>query len=309
MNSKIGNSGIPARALNIREKTSNVQTNDPLKMKKEFDGKSLDQILNQVADPNFKHNPQRVKGHGNADLGKDAFFKLMLTQLKQQDPTNPLKSHEMAAQLAQFTSVEQLSNMNETLGKMANGSEKGSKYDVLNLIGKIVGGDSGTIDRMKGDKEHVIGFNLPKDAERAVIEIKDDKGTLIKKYELTELKQGKNQIIWNGLGSDGSDANVGQYQAEITAFSKGQKIKADTQFKGAVDGVKFTGQGPQLIVDGKVLNLKDVKTIEVNKMKKDKQVNTINPNSQISKGAKVAKQTANLEQARMDSDLKEKLIR
>ena len=62
----------------------------------------------------------------------------MLTQLKQQDPTNPLKSHEMAAQLAQFSSVEQLTNMNQTLTKMSQKGTGSEKFDVLSLIGKMV---------------------------------------------------------------------------------------------------------------------------------------------------------------------------
>jgi flagellar basal-body rod modification protein FlgD len=310
MDAKVSGNSFPDRALNIREKSSGKKTTDPLKMKKEFGDKNLADILNSVADPNYKASKRKVKGVGNAELGKDAFFKLMLTQLKQQDPTNPLKSHEMAAQLAQFSSVEQLTNMNNTLTKMSQKGEGQDQYDVLNLIGKKVSGDSGQIDRKKGDRDHKIEFQIPQAAEKATVSIKDDKGMEIKKYELKDLKQGKNQIVWNGLHADGKDARVGQYSAHISAQSKGRKISASTEFQGAVDGVKFTNQGPVLMVDGKSLNLRDVKMIEEmnSKPKTQPNVSAIRPDTKKSEGAVLQnKDVANLDTAQMDKGLRQRI--
>ncbi len=309
MNVPIGSNSVPQRNLNVREVGSKTQTTDPLAMKKEFGDKSLSQVLNEVADPNFKANKRQVNGVGNPEMGKDAFFKLMLTQLKQQDPTNPLKSHEMAAQLAQFSSVEQLSNMNETLTKMSQGGNEQGKYDVLNLIGKTVSGDSSQIDRLKGDKDHAIEFNLPKAADNAVVQIKDDKGQVIKKYELKDLKEGKNQVVWNGLHNDGKEARVGHYMVDVSATSQGQKVVADTKFSGPVDGVQFTSKGPVLMVDGKSLNLKDVKKIEVAKEPTQASLkNVINQNSIVSTGA-IEDQglKPNLDTAKMDESLRMQL--
>ncbi len=309
MNVKIGTNSVPQRDMNIREQNSKSQTTDPLSMKKQFGDKSLSQVLNEVADPNFKANERKVNGVGNPEMGKDAFFKLMLTQLKQQDPTNPLKSHEMAAQLAQFSSVEQLSNMNETLTKMSQGGSEQGKYDVLNLIGKMVSGDSSQIDRMKGDKEHAVEFTLPKMAENATLQIKDDKGLVVKKYDLKDLKEGKNQVMWNGLHDDGKEARVGHYRVEISATSQGQKVAADTKFSGPVDGVQFTAKGPVLLVDGKSLNLKDVKKIEISKdQNQSLGKNVINQNSVVSAGA-IEDQglKPNLDTAKMDQSLRSQI--
>jgi flagellar basal-body rod modification protein FlgD len=308
MNQKITGNSFPQRALNVREQNSSMKTTDPLEMKKEFGDKSLQDILNQVADPNYKNQKRKVRGVGKSDLDKDAFFKLMLTQLKQQDPTNPLKSHEMAAQLAQFSSVEQLSNMNQTLTQMsAKGGEQG-KFDVLNLIGKQVSGDSGQIDRMKGDKEHMIEFNLPQAADKAKVVIKDDKGVTIKTYDLKDLKSGKNQVVWNGMHADGKDARVGQYSAHISAQAKGKKIIANTQFQGAVDGVQFTAKGPQLMVGGKTLGLRDVKKIEVPQVKTGAAARAHRMDQKVSQGAMEQKASAaNLDTAQMDKELRQKI--
>lgn len=309
MNQKITGNAFPQRDLNVREKSSNIKTTDPLKMKKEFGGKSLQDILNSVSDPNYAKSKRKVKGVGNAELGKDAFFKLMLTQLKQQDPTNPLKSHEMAAQLAQFSSVEQLSNMNETLTKMSQKGGENDKFDVLNLIGKKVSGDSGQIDRMKGDKDHKIEFNLAQAADQATVTIKDDKGITIKTYDLKDLKKGKNQLVWNGLHSDGKDARVGHYTAHISAQGRGQKVPASTQFSGSVEGVQFTAKGPVLMVGGKTLNLRDVKKIEVPKQSSSQtRAALIQPDQKVSKGAVEEKKIlSNLDTAQMDKSLRQKI--
>ncbi|MEM7647193.1 MAG: flagellar hook assembly protein FlgD [Pseudomonadota bacterium] len=230
MNSRIGANSFPQRAQNIREKTSGVQTTDPLAMKKEFGDKNLGDILNQVADPNFKASKRKVKGVGNAELGKDAFFKLMLTQLKQQDPTNPLKSHEMAAQLAQFSSVEQLSNMNETLTKMSQKGGEENKFDVLNLIGKKVSGDSSRIDRIKGDREHKVEFTLPKESEKVTVSIKDGKGIVVKKYELTQMKKGAGWQVFGRRAGQGVQSEVLPPSARAYAMRRWPR-SADQAFR------------------------------------------------------------------------------
>ncbi len=309
MNKGITTNAFPQRGVNVREQSSGLKTTDPLKMEKEFGGKSLEEVLNQVADPNYAKSKRKVQGVGNAELGKDAFFKLMLTQLKQQDPTNPLKSHEMAAQLAQFSSVEQLTNMNETLEKMSHKDSQAGRYDVLSLIGRKVSGDSGQIDRMKGDKEHAIEFTLPEAAEKVTINIKDDKGMTVKTYDLKDMNKGKNQLVWNGLHSDGKDARVGQYSAHITAQAKGRKISASTEFHGKVDGVQFTAKGPVLMVGGKTLNLRDVKKIEVAKERSGLGASVMRPDQKVSQGAvHEEKPLANLDTAQMDQELRKKIV-
>jgi flagellar basal-body rod modification protein FlgD len=311
MHTKIGSTPFPQRGATITEKSSKVQTTDPLAMREQFGDKSLDQILNSVADPNFQAKANRVKGVGNPDLDKDAFLKLMLAQLQQQDPTNPMQSHEMAAQLAQFTSVEQLTNINENMKAMTQAQGQQGQYDVLSLIGKHVSGDSSQIDRKKGDKEHIIEFSLPQDVSSAKVAIKDIKGVVVREYELNELKEGKNQLSWNGLLDNGQDARVGEYVVHIDAQANGQKVKANTQFSGAVDGVQFSSKGPVLMVGGKTLNLSDVKQIQVPKAEEKKASNgLIKPDTEVSQGAfERPEADKTFETANLDRELKNKLMK
>ncbi len=309
MISKLGSSPFPQRPANVREQSSGINTTDPLAMKKQFGDQNLEEILNTVSDPNYKASKNRSRGVGNLDLDKDAFLKLMLAQLEQQDPTNPLKSHEMAAQLAQFSSVEQLTNINKNIEELGQAQGKQGQYDVLSLIGKQVSGDSSQIDRKAGDKEHIIEFRLPEAAKTAKISIKDAKGIVVREYELNDLKQGKNQLTWNGIHDDGKDARVGEYYVNIDAKTDGKSIKASTKYGGSVDGVQFTSKGPVLTVDGKKLNLKDVQMIQVPEAaQKVGAVNHINPDKEISQGAMEAMASDNsLETANIDRELKNQL--
>ena len=253
------------RLVNGNSKANDMKTTDLTQFKKAYGDKKLDEVLNGMSDPRYMDKKRKVNGVGNPELGKDAFFKLMMTQLKQQDPTNPLKSHEMAAQLAQFSSVEQLSNIKESIDKMGQ-KEDHSQFEVLNLMGKVVSGDSSKIKRTLGDKQHKVDFELVGSADSVNVSIKDASGNTVKRYELKNLQKGKNQVVWNGLNNEDSEVPTGDYRAEIEASNGGQRTFVKTKFKGAVDGVTFSKAGPLLNVDGKTLALKDVVRIEAPKV-------------------------------------------
>src|SRR5450631_4352368 len=92
------------------------------------DDKNIGEKLNQIANPGGK-DPTKQSRKAHNTLDKDDFMKLMLTQMKNQDPMSPLQSHEMAAQLAQFTSLEQLFNVNKNLEGLSKSQDPIQKYE------------------------------------------------------------------------------------------------------------------------------------------------------------------------------------
>lgn len=221
---------------------------------------NLGAVLNKVSDPNWVDPSKQVRGTGNKDMDKDAFFKLMMAQLKNQDPTNPLKNHEMAAQLAQFSTLEQMSNMNTTLKEMKAGNKPIEEFQALNMIGKKVAGDSSKVTRNETDKEHEFIFKLPQDAKATEIKVMNAKGDVVREFKFNELKTGENKIVWNGETEDGRKAPAGQYffQTESTAMS-GQKIQVKTDFEGVISGMSFSPEGPVLQIGKQSVRLKDVR--------------------------------------------------
>ena len=218
------------------------------------------QVANRLSDPNYVDPSQKVRGTGSSSMDKDAFFKLMLTQLKYQDPTNPMKNHEMAAQLAQFSGLEQMSNMNKTLSEMKDGGKPAEQFQALNLIGKMVSGDSSKIARTDFDKTHDFKFEIPQDAKSTDVKVFNQKGDIVRTFKFAELKAGENKIVWNGQTERGQAAPAGNYRFQVEALDKnGQKLIPKTDFQGTVSGLSFGTDGAILQVGNQSIRLKDVR--------------------------------------------------
>lgn len=246
----------------IQRKETGSAGNQTAEDMKKLGVDNVGEYLNKISDPNFVDPSKKVRAVGSDKLDKDAFMRLMLAQMKQQDPTNPLKSHEMAAQLAQFSQLEQLSNMNTSLEAMREGQKPTESFQALNFIGKWVNGDSAKVIRTKGDKDHDFNFQLGKDAETITIKIRDDKGDIVRTADLKQLKQGENRWVWNGKKDNGSTAPAGEYQIIVEAKAdKGQKVAVKTAFEGNISGVQYTAEGPVLMVGNQAIKLKDVRKI------------------------------------------------
>lgn len=245
--------------------------------KQKLNGQDVGDVLNKVADPNWVDPSKKTRTVGNDKLDKDAFFKLMLAQMKNQDPTNPMKSHEMAAQLANFSSLEQMQNVNQTLTEMKAGQKPIEQYQSLNFIGKAVSGDSARLARMKGDKSHDFLFNLPGPATEVKVVLKNADGEVIKKFDLQNLKEGSNRLAWSGEDEKGNKAPEGEYQFFIEAKNaNGQKFDVKTNFSGTITGVNYTNEGPILLVGNQSVRLRDVKKIvDPSLMNNDQKTNNV----------------------------------
>ena len=237
---------------------NNLSADDLAKLQ----GQEVGDVLNKIADPNYVDPNKRVRAVGSDKMDKDAFMKLMLAQMKNQDPTNPLKSHEMAAQLAQFSSLEQLQNINTTLGELQKGQKPQESFQALNFIGKGVSGDSAKVIRSKGDKDHDFTFNLNDDAKDVEIKVRNQEGEVVRSVQLHDMKKGENKWTWNGKGESGAPSPVGEYTFLIEAkASNGKKLFVKTDFDGVISGVSYSAEGPVLMVGNQTIKLKDVKKI------------------------------------------------
>ena len=228
---------------------------------KYYGGKDIGEILNKVSDPNWV-DPAKQRKVGGSEMDKDAFLKLFLAQMKNQDPTNPLQNHELASHLAQFTTLEKLNNINTGIDQMVQQSNPDKSFETLSLIGKGVAGDSSKILRSDETSEHAVQFSLPGKALTATVEIKDAKQNTIRTIELNSLEPGTNSFTWKGDRDDGSTATPGEYRADIIAKDpSGRKLAVATGFKGIVTGVNFSAGGPVLMIGNQTIKLSDVKSI------------------------------------------------
>ncbi|MBC7754770.1 MAG: flagellar biosynthesis protein FlgD [Moraxellaceae bacterium] len=260
METKIGTKTWAEPGQKTDLKSEFTQTQLTAAQKQALGAENLGAALNKVSDPNWVDPSKKVRGTGNKEMDKDAFFKLMMAQLKNQDPTNPLKNHEMAAQLAQFSTLEQMSNMNTTLKEMKAGNKPIEEFQALNMIGKKVSGDSSKLTRIDVDKEHEFAFKLPSDAKTTEIKLMNAKGDVVREFKFNELKAGENKVVWNGETEDGRKAPAGNYvfQTEATG-ANGQKLQVKTDFEGVISGMSFSGEGPVLQIGKQTVRLKDIR--------------------------------------------------
>lgn len=283
MGTKLGTKAFAEGPRDEIKKSSGVQNlsaTDKAKMTEE----DIGSVLNKIADPNWVDPSKKPRAVGNDKMDKDAFMKLMFAQMKNQDPTNPLKSHEMAAQLAQFSQLEQLQNVNTTLTEMQNGQKPQENFQALNFIGKAVTGDSARLTRTKGDKDHEINFNLPDDASTVNIKVRNSQGEVIRKVDLKDLKKGENKFTWNGQDERGTITSAGDYQFIIEAMTgTGKKLAVKTDFDGIISGVSYNTEGPVLHVGTQSVKLKDVKKIIDPSLKQNDQKNKTSETQDLKK--------------------------
>jgi flagellar basal-body rod modification protein FlgD len=188
-------------------------------------------------------------------LGKDDFLRLLTVQLQHQDPLEPQQNTEMVAQLAQFSSLEQLENMNRNLASSLDLdlilTQVLNNTAAAGLIGKSVlaGGRSVVLDA-SGDAVP-INFDLAANANSLTVAIYDESGTLVRKIEESGIEAGRRSIEWDGKDSSGNSLSGGTYTFQVTATDgEGNSIDVSPLVMGSVDVVKFVNGEAVLVIGG-----------------------------------------------------------
>jgi flagellar basal-body rod modification protein FlgD len=196
------------------------------------------------------------------DLGRDNFLKLFIAQLEHQDPLNPLEGQEFTAQLAQFSSLEQLYNLNDTMDAIKTSQDENSRFEVLNMIGKDIMAE-GAMLALTQDNPAVGGFVLEGSADcRAVI--LDADGYPIREVALGVLAPGEHSFQWDGEDEAGIAQQPGAYGFEIIAQDAlGENVPVAPMIKGQVSRINLEGVAPMLYVGDIPVSLSSVVDIKV----------------------------------------------
>jgi flagellar basal-body rod modification protein FlgD len=195
-------------------------------------------------------------------LGKDDFLKLLVSQLQNQDPMNPMDGTQFASQLAQFSSVEQLQNINTTLQSSLNASsllnQSISNALSTTVIGKEVRA-AGTSFNYSGSGDMKLGYTLPSAAVSAQVKILDQNGAVVRTINGTGVAAGDADVKWDGLTDSGVQAAAGHYTIQVSALdSAGKAVSATPFFYGVVSGVRFKSTGTVFVVDGEEISLSNI---------------------------------------------------
>jgi flagellar basal-body rod modification protein FlgD len=200
---------------------------------------------------NYESYDSKAKEKDDA-LGRDAFLTMMVAQLQNQDPLNPMEASEFSSQLAQFSQLEQLLNLNETMTSMKAAFEDNSSRDVTSYIGKEIIGDVDSMSVKDGSASSGY-YSLPKPGEVRV-EVYDSIGRVVKTIFLGQKEAGSHSIQWDGTDSSGNLVPDGTYKYAVGADMGYGFEEVATTVTGTVDGIVFSGEKPFLVVDGVWVN-------------------------------------------------------
>jgi flagellar basal-body rod modification protein FlgD len=177
------------------------------------------------------------------EVGKDEFLKMLIAQLQYQDPLNPLDGTDFTAQLAQFSSLEQLTDMNTNLGNLYTNQVISNRVSAVNLIGKEITTLGNTI-QIEGTPV-TISYNLAEDVTTGAVNIYGLDGELVKTIAFNNQEAGKNSVEWDCQG-----VADGVYTYEVTAQNgEGDTVTVDALFTGLATGVSFSGETSYVLVD------------------------------------------------------------
>ncbi|MFB3925573.1 MAG: flagellar hook assembly protein FlgD [Syntrophales bacterium] len=192
----------------------------------------------------------------NKIIGKDEFLKMLIAQLKNQDPMNPLDGTNFAAQLAQFSTVEQIYNMSTQLGAMSASISAMNNTQMATLIGSEVTAQGSTI-KVDGP-QNTLTYRLSSDAAKGTIRIFNDKGVQVKALDMVGLKAGMNTLTW-----DSSGLASGTYTFDVSATDKnGVAVSATTIIIGNVTGVSYKDGTPYITVNGQDIDFGSVISVK-----------------------------------------------
>lgn len=194
---------------------------------------------------------------------KNEFLQLFVTQLRNQNPLEPRDGAEYLGQLAQFSTLEGIRNMETAFNKIANSLNSNQALQASSLVGKNV--DVKTDNALYLQGNNVKGcIDVPPYATNVQMEIRNEQGEVIKTVKLNGVDKGELAFMWDGLDENGNAQPSGVYHFIAKANMHGQEQQIDTYLSANVDSVTINKNGQPVTLNvsgyGKI-SMDDIKTI------------------------------------------------
>lgn len=197
---------------------------------------------------------------GNTTIANNftAFLQLLTTQLKNQNPLEPLDTNQFTQQLVQFTQVEQQMKMNDQMATLIKLNETAEKTIALAYVGSTVVVDGATTRLQQGSA--IWQFSTTKPASVSIT-ITDATGAAVYTSSYT-VQPGTQTVAWDGVGNNGTQYPDGDYTIAVTAKdASGQVTALPTEVQGAVDYVDVSTSPPVLAIGGQKFTLDKIKRV------------------------------------------------
>lgn len=187
------------------------------------------------------------------EIGYDDFLTLLIAELEHQDPMQPMDSSEFTAQLAQFSSVEQLYGIKEIVSDVQQRLASQGEQNPVDLIGKTVTAADDTVV-LQGGEVRCGHYTLPQPAD-VTVQIYNSQGVRVRTLFLEDQPAGEHAIAWDGTDDNRHKLGSGTYRFEVSARNaKGQAVGVDSYATGEVTGITYAYGEPRLIMGDRLVN-------------------------------------------------------
>ncbi|MDD2700506.1 MAG: flagellar hook assembly protein FlgD [Sideroxydans sp.] len=179
----------------------------------------------------------------SADIGatQDRFLKLLVTQMKNQDPLNPLDNAQVTSQMAQLSTVTGIDKLNSTVQALSSSMLASQSLQAVSMIGHVAQTDGDSMELTNG--KAYGGVELSQPADKVTVKITDASGVAVRTLQLGAQDTGIVDFAWDGMTDSGSAAADGQYTFTVAAELAGKTTDATTLSYGLVNSVAQSSSG------------------------------------------------------------------
>lgn len=210
------------------------------------------------------NQPDFVEAGDNTKLGKDAFLKLLVAQMQNQDPLNPQSNEEFVAQLSQFTQVEQLMDLSTQFDGMYMAMNSVNNTSMTQLLGKDVVA-LGDQFYYSGEGEVDLHYDSTAATSGGKLTVYDASGSIVYTGSVGALVEGEGSITFDGKHINGQNLSEGAYRFSISGFdSSGEVIEVTELMVGRVDGMSYETGVPLPSIKDIEFSLGQILRVEMN---------------------------------------------
>ena len=186
---------------------------------------------------------------GNQSMGKDAFLQLLVTQLKNQDPLSPQDNGAFVSQLAQFSSLEGINNLNDSVNNISSNYSSSQALQASSLVGRsiITQTDKALVDTSKSMTGSVAVTAATGDVS---VKITDKDGVVVRTLDMGAQSAGSSDFIWDGKNTAGEVAAPGTYTFTATTKNDaGDTVALATSLPATVNSVTLSQTGGEMLLN------------------------------------------------------------
>ncbi|OCG33316.1 MULTISPECIES: flagellar hook assembly protein FlgD [unclassified Gilliamella] len=203
---------------------------------------------------------QKTASDGNSSKElQDNFLTLLIAQMKNQDPTNPMDNSQLTSQLAQINTLAGIERLNTTLGMVSGQIDDSLSVNASNMIGKgvmvpgnkilVATSESESSDSKEETVTTPFGFELVHEADSVIITIQDENGNVVREVDLGAIPAGVSSFTWDGVLNDGTNALDGSYTFSVNASYDGKKVSSTSLSYSVVYGVINSKVNNKVLLD------------------------------------------------------------